>query len=346
MRKLRSKRGRLNFQDAVPFVAFIVIFLFFTIASYNGRTGTFRMLTALNLSTVLDQTMQTILVACGTLFVVAQGSTDLSVGVNLALSGVIGAWAATWAVDAAGIGWLGWLMIPVTLLVGLAVGLFNGVIVSKCKVSSFMLTLAMLIGVRGLVNYIQTKTNAQRLPDALEFLNIPAVKIPLFLVIVAIMAYVFEFTKTGRYSRAIGENETTVRFVGVSVDRLKIIAFALSGLMAGVAAIFNIATVGSTSQQMGVFLEIRVVMAIFLGGVLVTGGSSAKFYKILLGSFSIQIIVNGLALMGKSDSQISQSVQGVLLLVILFLSAVAGRRRGRGRTPAGETLPKDAAQKQ
>lgn len=322
MRKRKIKLGKLNFQDVVPFVAFIIIFLFFTIASYNGRTGTFKMLTMRNLGNILDQTMQTILVASGTLFVVSQGSTDLSVGVNLALSGVIGAWVAY-------VTGIGWLMIPVTLLVGLLVGLFNGVIVSKCKVSSFMLTLAMLIGVRGLVNFIQTKTGVQELPKSLSFLSNSTVKVILFLVIVVIMAYVFEFTKTGRYSRAIGENETAARFVGVPVSRLKIIAFALSGLMAGVGAIFSIATVSSTSQQMGVFLEIRVIMAIFLGGVLVTGGSSAKFYKILLGSFSIQIIVNGLALMGKSDTHISQSVQGILLLVILFLSALAGRRRGR-----------------
>jgi len=106
----------------------------------------------------------------------------------------------------------------------------------------------------------------------------------------------------------------------------EITAFALSGLMAGMGAIFSLATIGSTSQQMGVFIEMRVIMAIFLGGVLVTGGSSAKFYKILLGSFSIQIIINGLALMNKSDSHISQSVQGVLLLLILLISILAGNR--------------------
>lgn len=324
MRKWKSKLSGLMFQDVVPFMAFIAIFLFFTMASYNERTGAFQMLTARNLSTLLEQTMQTILVACGTLFVVSQGSTDLSVGVNLALSGVIG----TWAAYATGIDWL---MIPVTLTVGLIVGIFNGIIVSKCKVSSFMLTLAMLIGVRGLVNFLQIRTDVQRLPEGLFFLSSSMVKAVLFLVIIVIMAYVFEFTKTGRYSRAIGENETTARFVGVPVDRIKIIAFALSGLMAAVAAVFNMATVGSTSQQMGVFLEIRTVMAIYLGGVMVSGGSSAKFYKILLGSFSIQIIVNGLALMGKSDAHYAQSVQGILLLVILFLSAMAGRRRGRVR---------------
>ncbi len=330
MRKLKSKLGKLKFQDVVPFVAFIVIFVFFTIASYNERTGTITMLTVRNLRSLLDQTMQTILVACGTLFVVSQGSTDLSVGVNLALSGVIGMWAA----HATGVGWL---VIPVTLIVGLALGVFNGIIVSKFKVSSFMLTLAMLIGVRGLVNYLQIFIDVQRMPESMAFLSKFPVKVVLFIIIIAIMAYVFEFTKAGRYSRAIGENETTAKFVGIPVDKMKIVAFALSGLMAAVAAVFNLATIGSTSNQMGSFLEIRVIMAIYLGGVLVTGGSSAKFYKILLGSFSIQIIVNGLALMGKADAHYSQSVQGILLLLILFLSAVAARRKGKNKEISAET---------
>ncbi len=322
MKKIKSWISKLNFQDVVPFIAFIVIFLFFTFASYNSRTGTFQMLTLRNLNTILSQAMITIVVATGAMFVVAQGSTDLSVGVNLALSGVIGSYIAE-------ITGIGWLLIPITLVVGLIVGIFNGVIVSKCKVSSFMLTLAMLIGVRGLVNYLQTFTDVQSVPAGLAFLNNSAVKIPLFLVILAIMCYVFEFTKIGRYSRAIGENEKTVKFVGVPVDRIKIIAFALSGLMAAVGAIFYIFTMGGTSNQMGSFLEIRVVMAIYLGGVLVTGGTSAKFYKILLGSFSIQIIITGLALMGKSDVQYSQSVEGILLLLILFLSILAGNRKKR-----------------
>jgi ribose transport system permease protein len=317
----------MNIQDAVPFIAFIVIFTFFAIASYNERTGTFRMLTAFNLNMILDQSMLTIIVGCGVLFVIAQGSIDLSVGVNLAISGVI----ATLVATATG---LDFILIPLSLITGLAVGLFNGLIVSRYKVPSFMLTIAMLIGVRGLVNFIQTRIHTQRFPDSLTFLNTPSVKIPLFIVIVLVMAYVFEFTKVGRYSRAIGENETAAKFVGVPVGRVKLCAFALSGLMSGVASVFSLATIGATSQQMGVFLEMRVLMAIFLGGVMVTGGSSAKFYKLILGSLSITIIINGLAIMGRSDSHISQTVQGLLLLLILIISISAGRRAGRYKEPS------------
>jgi len=319
-----KKKFNFDFQDIVPFIAFFVIFLVFSVLSYDSRTSTIRMLTPFNLNLLLDQSMLSIILGSGVLFVVAQGSTDLSVGVNLALSGVI----ATWVSLATGVPFL---LIPVSLLVGLAVGIFNGVIVSKFKVPSFMLTIAMLFGVRGLVNYIQKSISTQRIPESLRFINEPYVKIPIFIFVVLIMAYVFEFTKVGRYSRAIGENETAARFVGIPVSRTKLIAFALSGLMAGIGAIFSLVTISSTSQQMGVFLEIRTIMAIFLGGVLVTGGSSAKFYKILLGSFSITIIVNGLAIIGKSDSHISQSVQGVLLLLILLVAILAGNRKERVR---------------
>jgi ribose transport system permease protein len=316
----------IKLQTVVPFAAFIVIFLFFTIAS-GGK-----MVSAYNLGMLIDQSMVIILIGSGTLFVVAQGSIDLSVGVNLALSGVIGMWAAL----ATGVPFL---LIPVALAVGAIVGLFNGTIVSKLKVPSFILTIAMLIGVRGLVHLIQVSVGAQYLPESLRVLNMPIVKIPLFIVIVVIMAVIFEFKKSGRYSRAIGENETVAKFVGVPITKIKILAFMLSGLMAGAASIFSIITVGGTSQTMGSFTEMKVAMAMFLGGVLVTGGTSAKIYKMLLGSFSITIIVNGLAIIGYPETQTSESVQGLLLLLILIVTMLATARDRKRERPALDEAP-------
>ena len=279
------KRGTFRLSSLVPLIAFIIIFLFFTIVSKG------KMLSGYNLKTLLEQSMVIIVGGCGALFVVAQGSIDMSIGVNLALSGVVGMWVST--VTNVPI-----LFIPATLVSGAIVGLFNGAVVSKLKVPSFILTISMLIGLRGVVTFIQTKIGTSYLAPSLSILNSTGVKMAIFFVIVIIMAYVFEFTKAGRYSQAIGENETVAKYVGVPVAKMKILAFTLSGLMAGAAAIFSIITVGGTSQTMGSFTEMKVAMAIFLGGVLVTGGTSAKIYKMLLGSFSITIIVNGLAIIG------------------------------------------------
>ncbi|MDR3332101.1 MAG: ABC transporter permease [Synergistaceae bacterium] len=314
MKKLRN----LRLQNIVPFIAFLAIFLFFAVASKG------RMITSYNLTKLIEQSMIIVVIGCGSLFVVAQGSIDLSVGVNLALSGVIGLWAGITL--GAPI-----LMIPISLLVGALVGLFNGVVVAKLKVPSFILTIALLIGIRGIVLLILTRIDIQYIPDSIAVFRTPAVKIIMFLVIIAVMAYLFEFTRVGRYSRAIGENEVVAKYVGVPVDRIKILAFVLSGTMAGAAAVFSMLSVGGTSQTMGSFIEMRVAMAIFLGGVLVTGGSSAKIYKMLLGSFSITIFVNGLAIIGYPQIQVSESVQGILLLLILFVTLIATNRdRKRG----------------
>ena len=333
MKKIKSF-PKIKMSELVPFIAFVVLLAFFTI----GTKG--KMLSSYSLTMLIEQSILTIISGCGVLFVVAQGSIDLTVGVNVALSGVIG-------MHIAQLTGVGWLMIPVALLVGLLMGLLNGVIVSKCHVPSFTISIAMLIGVRGIVNYIQTIIGVEYVPASMLFITSSGFRIAAFLVIAVVMAYLFEFTKVGRYSRAIGDNETTARYVGVPVSKMKILVFALSGLMAGFGALFSMATVGGTTQTMGVFLEMKVAMSIFFGGVLVTGGSSAKFYKIILGALSITIIVYGLSLMGMSDSHISQSVEGGLLLLILFITILANRRKKLREEPAApteeETAPVDPA---
>ncbi|MBR6708209.1 MAG: ABC transporter permease [Clostridia bacterium] len=308
------KKHNAKLADLIPFIAFVVIFAFFSIAS-GGK-----MFSKYNLMAILDQSMITIIIGCGVLFVVAQGSTDMTVGVNLGLSGVL----ATHLAIAANVPWL---LMPLACIFGAIVGIFNGFLVAKCKVPSFMLSIAELIGVRGLINYIQTVIGAEYLPQTLRVLSENYVKIPMFIVIVAIMIYLFEFTKVGRYCRAIGENETTAKFIGIPVDKMKIVAFGLSGLTAGYASILAVAQILGTNMQMGVFLEMKVVMAIFFGGVLVTGGSSAKIYKVFLGALSITIIINGLALIGKSGTQVSQSVEGCLLILVMFITILANYKK-------------------
>lgn len=308
------KKHNVKLSDLIPMISFVVIFAVFTIAS--GGT----MLSQYNLMAILDQSMITIIIGCGVLFVVAQGSTDMTVGVNLGLSGILATHIAI-AVN------VPILLIPLACIFGAALGIINGVLVAKCKIPSFMLSIAELIGIRGLINYIQTIIGAEYLPASLRILSESYIKIPMFVLIVAIMIFLFEFTKIGRYSRAIGENETTAKFVGIPVDKMKIIAFGLSGLTAGYSSVLAVAQILGTNMQMGVFLEMKVVMAIFFGGVLVTGGSSAKIYKVFLGALSITIIVNGLALIGNSGTQVSQSVEGILLLLILFITMLANKGR-------------------
>ena len=309
---------KLEWNKLVPFLAAIVFFLVFTLLTGGN------MVSAFNLSTLVDQALLLVVGCCGTIFVASQGSVDLSVGVNTAMAGVLGAMAydVTGSFP---------LMLLVIVAVGVAIGLFNSLMIGVCKVPSFMATLALLIGMRGIVNYIQSVWGLSYAPMALVSMNASGMKFVVLVIIVVVMGYVFECTRYGRYCKAIGENETVARYSGVPVLRMKVLAYLLSGLTAALASVFLIARLGGTSTTMGSFFEIKVMMSIYVGGVLVSGGTGSRLYKAIVGAFIVIIIENGLMLLGYSSSQVSESVQGILLVLILVLMSYIDRREQRVR---------------
>ena len=94
----------------------------------------------------------------------------------------------------------------------------------------------------------------------------------------------------------------------------------LSGLTAGIAGVFIIARSGGTSTTMGTMFEMKTLIAIYVGGVLVRGGSTASTYKMISGCFVFTIIENGLKIMGFGSSEVAELVEGILLMVILFIT--------------------------
>ena len=289
-----KKRVELNI--LIPLIIMVLIFVGFTIAS-GGK-----MITAYNMKAIIDQSMLVVIGGLGVIFVVAQGGADLSVGTTVALTTVLGCAAA----DALG---QVWVLVPVALVTALLMGALNGFLVGYLKIPSFMCTIAMLIGVRGIVNYIQSFTGVYYASKALRSIKEYYVLLPVLAALVLLAYYLLEFSKFGRYSKAIGENESTAISVGVPVKKMKLLAFMFSALMAGIAGIFTIAKLGGTTTTMGSFFEMDVAMAIYLGGVLVTGGASARISKLLMGAFTLSIIKNGLTLVGLTSTEISQTVR-------------------------------------
>ncbi len=302
------KRKKIEINTIIPFLSLAILMILFTITS-GGK-----MMSPFNIQVILDQTMIVIIGGIGALFVIALGSVDLTIGVNLAMSALLGSIVA----DLTGIGVL---LIPTCLISGIVIGFLAGTVSSRFKMPSFMVGLATLIGLRGIVNYImQTGFRVQYLPSNLKWMGDFWVKLVIVAALFAIGLYVFEYTRLGQYCKAVGENENAAIFTGISAKKIRVLAFTISGLLAGIAAIFTLVKTGGTSTTMGVFFEMQVLMAVYLGGVLVTGGASARMYKMLIGSLSITIIDNGLVLAGYSSSEISEAVKGVFLMLILFFT--------------------------
>lgn len=315
------KQQKFDFNKAVPFISLIVILLIFAILTQGN------MFSAFNIKTLIDQTVVLLVMCSGAIFVIALGCSDLSVGVVSAMCALVSdiVFQTTGSVI---------LMIASALAIGIGFGLMNGVINAKFKVPSFMETLAVLIGLRGIINFIQNKVGISQAAPAVMLLQKQYVKIPLLIAIVFVSWYLLERTGFGANVKAIGENEIVAKSVGKPINKVKILCFMLSGLTAAVAGFFIIARSGGTSTTMGTMYEMKTLIAIYVGGVLVRGGSTASTYKVIIGCFVFTIIENGLKIMGFGSSEVSELVEGILLMVILFITIHSENRSGKVRKKA------------
>jgi ribose transport system permease protein len=309
MSKLRSKLDISMLTSIILLVAIFIVFLVLTDGNELSR---------FSLANIIDSSIIYIIAGLGCLFVVSMGSCDLSLGVNLGISAVVGTGLATIAGTA-------WLAIPITLLTALGIGLLNGFLVGTMKVPSFMVTIAWLIGIRGMIIYMQTEVFDELFPTMyyqtagpLLLLKNGFVKYTLFVALIVVFYIFLTHTKFGGYCRAIGENELVARNIGMPVPRIKLLAFGVSGLMAGVAALFYLAKNGGTNNTIGQNLEVDVLACVFAGCILVTGGFSTKLPKLLLGCFTFAILKNGLGLCGFNTVFAKELSQGLVMILIMF----------------------------
>lgn len=312
-----------NFDALLPF-----IFLFAMLLVFGVTTGG-SIFAGSNLLTIVKQTLNVIIAALGMVFVAALGGTDITQGAVVVFAGA----CATNAAINHGV-----LPCIVTAIVmGAFCGLFLGVVNARFKVPSFMCSLAMLIALRALGTVAMGgSTTGLVIPDSIVALDNLAIKIPVIIILIIIVAYVFHYTPFGAYCRAIGENENAVKFAGVNVTKMKVLAFCLSGLFTGIASIFILARVGGCSTTLGLGFEMQVMMAMFIGGIPVSGGSGTKLYKMLVGAFTITVLENGLVLTGSSGA-ITQLIRGIVLLFVVYLTDYVKRQLMKKRIKKAET---------
>lgn len=304
-----KKQGKIQLLDIVPIFILAGIFIIFTVAS-NGAT-----LSSYNLKLLCTNVVPVIIGSLGCIFVIALGGTDISIGASAALCSSI---AAVISAQIAG-----WVAIPVTIILSTALGALIGFIVTKFHVGSFMCTLAILIAGRGLLNFMLQQSSIAA-PKGISFVTSFAFTIILLIALIVIVWFVFEYTKFGFYCKCIGENERTVHSVGINVKKIRIICFMISGLMAGIIGLVQICRVGGSTSTLCNMLEMKVQMAIFLGGILTTGGFSAKIYKLIIGSFTIVVIENGMIILGVS-SALSEAIEGIILVAILITTVYCSK---------------------
>jgi rhamnose transport system permease protein len=265
------------------------------------------------------------LIALPMTFVIITGGIDLSVGSTVGLCAIL-----------LGYSWKSFgfplpLAIAFSLVVGAAAGFFNGLVVTRLKVPPLIMTIATLTLYRGLAEGVSQARSVRGYPEWFYFIgqeDLLGVPAQLWLLLIAIIAagVVLDRTTFGRALYAIGANETAARFSGLAVDRVKLIVYTLSGLMAGLSAVVLVSRVTTTRSDMGIGYELDVIAAVVLGGTSIFGGLGT-IWGTVVGLVMIQLLKDGLALTGvKGDATIV--VIGAVLIISTLVASSLQRRRG------------------
>jgi ribose transport system permease protein len=281
-------------------------------------------LSVTNLLNVGVQAAVTAILAFGQTFVIVTGGIDLSVGSVAALSAIVLAWTAT----VAGLPWPPATL--VSLLVGVACGLVNAVLIAYGKLPPFIATLAMLGVARGLALVI-SQGSPIPMPDAVSHLGDTAggfLPIPVIVMVVmgVIAAVILNRTYAGRAMYAIGGNEEAARLSGIKVGRQKLITYALAGGFAAVAGIVLASRLASAQPQAAAGYELDAIAAVVIGGASLSGGKG-RALGTFVGALILAVLRNGLNLLS-----VSAFWQQVVIGVVIALAVLVDTLRRRGTT--------------
>ncbi|KAA0216240.1 MAG: ABC transporter permease [Leptolyngbya sp. PLA3] len=274
--------------------------------------------------------------AVGMTGVIILAGIDLSVGSIYAMSAIVGAivlhelgsGAGGAVAVAAGLG--------VTLLVGAMCGLANGVMIVGLRVHPFVITLGMMAALRGLTIIIPQKIyHAQSIagfPPGFtsgffkkEIAGVYPVPVIIMLLIAAAGWFVLTRTVLGRRVFAIGGNETAARYAGIPVGRVKIIVYAMMGLLAGLSSCMYLGYLGSAETGAGTAYELKVIAAAVIGGASLMGGRGSALGAVL-GAIVIQLIDNAMIIF-QIDQNLNQVVMGAAIIIAVVIDQ-AKRRIG------------------
>lgn len=306
-----------RFQGYLGLVIVIVVGAVFS----PNRHGVNLFLALPNQAIILRDVAENGIIAIGMTLVLIAGEIDLSVGSVLALVGTGAAWLLVdlhWGAAAAVVTALGG---------GLGVGLINGLVTTRLRIPSFVVTLAMLSFARGLARLcfggiaIPVLPVPGLAPESLFVLakRVAGVPVPaLLLLIVAVaVGLVLRYSAFGRHIYASGGNPLAARLSGVAVDNTKVAVFGLCGLLVALAAIVHVIQLSQGSPNDGVTYELNAIAAAVIGGTSLNGGVG-KIAGTVAGAWMLGMIDNILGL-NNIPPDVQLLIKGVLIVVAATL---------------------------
>lgn len=251
--------------------------------------------------------------------IIINAEIDLSVASMMGLS----ACALGWFVES---GMSMTMALIASITIGAVGGAFNGFWITVVKLPSLVVTLAMLIGFRGLARVLIGDRSIKMFPQWFEdlgqqplFLNIPF-SVMIFVALLICVVITLEYTGFGRHIYTIGINQNVALYSGINVARVKMLLFIFSGIISAIAGILYAARLGTVRGDMGLGFELDIITIVLLGGVSIFGGSGS-IYGVILSILIVLYLRNGMSL-SNITGHLQTGVIGVLLILSVLIPNV------------------------
>jgi ribose transport system permease protein len=278
-----------------------------------------------NLANVLRQISDIGILAMGMTLVIISGGIDLSVGSLLALSCTVFAYIFT-TVTASFSPIIG---IAAAISAASAFGLVAGLVISRLRMQPFIVTLAVMIGSRGLAKWLVGNSTIalgydDRTKAVVDFIGQKTFVVPMFLVVTLCALVILNWTRFGRYIMAVGGGEDTARLSGINVDWVKVRVYLLSGVVAGVAGVLYCCETHQGDPKAGMAYELDAIAAAVIGGTSLAGGKGGIIGTIV-GALALGILSNVLGL-NSVDENIQWMLKAVIILVAVWLQLLGVKK--------------------
>jgi ribose transport system permease protein len=279
-----------------------------------------------NLANVATRSAFIAIVAVGATFVISSGDLDLSVGSMVAFVASImilfmnsGAIADPALMLAAAI--------ALTVVIGGACGLLNGLITTVGKIEPFIATLGTMGIYRGLTTWLSQGGAITLREPELQALYRPAyfgtlfgVPIPIVVIfaVTIVAAFVLYRTRYGRHVVAVGSNSDVARYSGIPVNRVRTIAFVIQGLCVAIAVLLYVPRLGSTSATTGILWELQAITAVVVGGTALKGGAG-RVWGTICGAFILELVGNIMLLSNFISEYLIGAIQGAIIIIAMLV---------------------------
>ena len=286
-----------------------------------------------NLENVATRSAFIAIIAIGATYVISAGDLDLSVGSMVAFVASI----MIMVLNAAPIADPLTLLIfcaLMTLVIGMACGLVNGLITTLGRIEPFIATLGTMGIYRGLTTWLAQggaitleSRELQELYHPVYFGAVLGVPMPILaiLIVAALAAFVLYRTSYGRHVVAVGSNREVARYSGLKVDRIRIWAFVVQGLCVAIAVLLYVPRLGSTSTTTGTLWELQAITAVVVGGTALKGGSG-RIWGTVCGALILELVGNIMLLSNFISEYLISTLQGAIIIIAMLVQRSLARR--------------------